>query len=123
MTDILKNIEVFPEGAYNGANLSYVTAGSFTLASLQIQHPEVGTLAIAISNDYKTVPFADKLWTPLPVRLLGQTTFINEIDFATTGPDPVIVKFGCFSNAFLKFTLTGTGGIYRAVYNVPDGVC
>jgi len=119
MANIKKNQEIFPETSYSGTNLSYLTAGNNILGSIQIKHPAEGTFELAVSNDYDTKYFEEKLWTPLPVRLLGQTTYISLITF--TDEEPTIIKLGCFSFAFLRATLTASGGIYRAIYNVPEG--
>lgn len=119
MANIKKNKEIFPEGVYDGTNISYVTAGNNILGSIQIKHPSDGMFELAVSNDYDTKDFGDKLWTPLPVRLLGENTYIPFITF--TDEEPTVIKLGCFSFAFLRATLTGSGGIYRAIYNVPEG--
>jgi len=121
MANIKKNFDIFPLATYTGANLGFVTAGNNILGSIQIEHPETGTMEFAVSNDFDTKEMVDKLWTPMPVRLLGSSSYITSIDFTTTGADPVIVKFGCFSFAFLRCTLTTVSGDYRVIYNVPTG--
>ena len=114
-----KNRDVIPNNTYTGTNLAYITAGNDTLSSIQFKHPEEGTVSFAVSNDISTEEFGNKLWTPVLTKLQGTTTFIPTIDFATTGPDPVMVEFKCFAFAFLRITLTTTGNIFRATYNVP----
>lgn len=118
-----KNKVVLPEQAYTGTNLAFITAGSDTLSSIQFKHPGVGTVAFAVSNDTDTKAFASKDWTPVLVKLQGTTTYLPTIDFSTTGPDPVMVEFSCFAYAFLKITLTASGGTYKGVYNVPLEGC
>jgi hypothetical protein len=121
MANIKKNFDVFPENTYVGANLGFITAGNNILGSIQFKHPNEGIAEFAVSNDFDTKEMVDKLWTPISVRLQGTTVFIPSIDFSLVAPDPVMVKFGCFSFAFLKVTLTTAGGIFRAIYNVPTG--
>lgn len=118
-----KNKVIIPEQAYTGTNLAFITAGSDTLSSIQFKHPEVGTVAFAVSNDTETKQMQDKDWTPVLVKLQGTSTYLPFIDFSTTGPDPVMVEFSCFAYAFLRITLTGSGGIYKGVYNVPLEGC
>lgn len=118
-----KNEEILPQGTYTGTNLAFITAGSDVLSSIQFQHPSEGIVEFAVSNDTETKEMQDKLWSPISVRLQGTTTFLSSIDFSTTGPDPVMIRFGCFSYAFLKITLTTAGGEFRGVYNVPIEGC
>lgn len=120
------NSDPFPINTYNGVNVSYFRVPGDKLSTLQIQHPAGGSVEIAASIDYKAQAYADKLWTVLPLKLLGTTTFVTSIVFTDT--EPTIVKFNCASYAFLRITLTaqGGGGIYRVIYNTPtsdNGEC
>ena len=114
-----KNKDVLPYNTYTGTNLSFITAGSDVLSSIQFQHPEEGTVSFAVSNDTETKAMTDKLWTPVQVKLQGTATYISDIDFSTTGSDPVMIEFNNFAFSFLKITLVTTGNIFRATYNVP----
>lgn len=114
---------IFPQDIYTGANISYFKIPNDSLGSIQIDHPATGTLEVAASIDYQNQNYDEKSWTVLPVKLLGGSVFLPIITFTDT--EPTIIKFSCASFAFLRLTLTGAGGTYRAIYNSPlkNGGC
>lgn len=119
MANIRSNSEVFPRASYTGTNLSYFEVANELHSCLQVEHPATGTLSLEISVDYKNQAYADKLWSPLPVRLQGSTVYLDTITFTTTTPS--IIKLDCSPYSFIRATLTGSGDFYRVIYNSPTG--
>lgn len=117
MADIKTNREIFPRQTYSGINVSYFKVANDLINCIQIEHPASGSLEIATSIDYINQAYATKLWTKVPLKKIGDTTFSNIITFTTAEPD--IIKFSCMPYAFLRVTLTASGGTYWAIYNAP----
>lgn len=117
MPSTKKNKAIFPKNTYTGANISYFNIEGDQSSSLQIDHPAAGSFQILVSNDFDNQAYVDKSWTVLPVKLLGTTTYIAQINFIDT--EPTIIKINTAAYAFMQCVLTGAGGTYRANYNVP----
>jgi len=115
-----RNQEILPESTYTGTNVAYITTGSNVLGSFHIDHPELGELSFAVSNDLDPI-FANKTWIPIQVKPQGGT-LAPIIDFTLTGADPVGVNSPCNGFAFMRLTLTNANGIYRIIYNAPFAV-
>ncbi len=116
MALIKSNLDIFPLTTYSGTAVSYFKGANDLYCCLQIAHPASGTFQIAASVD-ENVPYSTKLWTVVPVKLLGSSTYTSLITFTDT--EPTIIKFSCSPLSYFRATLTGSGGTYRAIYNAP----